>query len=1036
MKRFSVLVILAMVLMIATGAMAEKTLRMSHMGYGTLHGAQADVSKSRVDTLLLMGPRSAGTTYVGNFQDDVAGPDWNDWIHWDYTADTTRAWRISDYNADNLNGHGAGNLAAWCGLDYPSCDAGDPAGGYGNEWSTWLEWSYEVPDTNAVLNTSVDFYINYDLDPIGSGDNEDLIEFIAFYNTTYDSTGFVSVGEFRGTGTNEHASFNHRFYPSSYVANDDDELNNDVVYWIYFSSSPDVSDEDCGYGSVGACQVDDITVTLTGLTTTFDDFEGGDLEATNWTEFIDDNFVGDFANLAQNLGDLDDCRTNSSYQVNFVDTGFYEPDLSPQQGLTYEYGPFGYIVQNQGGLTHDEDYHTHNTIRSPIMPWPDPTYDGCIIEWVGYSHEELSAVSPGIFYTFGIRSTISADPADIELAGFRGDGYVYYGGPGYGNNDWLCSDQMVPGRQFVQIELDCWELGYQWGYDGVDGTPAPYFDNVRFKVFPVEGPTITTRSVDIAQDNFPTIGTIDETDLSQNSIRFDMAQDVDNSDTFNIPGDSVTFDITPVRAGAELARAPRMYVAMDRNPLYDPYRVAILSDAEGEYVEGTNPDGFTWAFDLPDTGFLFPGDVLHYYIQGIDHSPTGDWADATTTIPGDTTGFHDFSGPLTYPSDYVVHGLPSMWDAGGGTYEYPPVLFWNDFEDRGGENEWHYALNNLGLNQGIKYDTYYTHGASSGIGNGLGGRAEPAQIAVYSDMLYTAGTFSSMTLSNGDPTDQGDAGDDIALLTTWLDAGDHDIFLTGDDLINDLTNHGDEQVAFLNDYFGVTLVQTDLRPAIDGQAVPLVQVMATQPVFATVDSWLAYGGCLSYNTFDGVTVNSGAVQLAEFIDPNGQTGQYTYSAATLYVHPTSGSRVITLPYDLMFVYNDPNEGSKAGAGLNARARLLNDVLIYFGVPFTQADATPTPTAPEPFLVKNYPNPFNPTTKIEFNMPKAGHLSLKVYNVRGELVRTLVDGHAEQGPGFVMWDGSNNNGAAQASGVYFYEARAAGEVKVSKMALVK
>ncbi len=70
------------------------------------------------------------------------------------------------------------------------------------------------------------------------------------------------------------------------------------------------------------------------------------------------------------------------------------------------------------------------------------------------------------------------------------------------------------------------------------------------------------------------------------------------------------------------------------------------------------------------------------------------------------------------------------------------------------------------------------------------------------------------------------------------------------------------------------------------------------------------------------------------------------------------------------------------------------------------------------------------------MPKTGHLSLKIYNVRGELVRTLIDESRAAGADHIMWDGSNDQGSNVSSGVYFYEARTAGEVQVSKMALVK
>ena len=89
-----------------------------------------------------------------------------------------------------------------------------------------------------------------------------------------------------------------------------------------------------------------------------------------------------------------------------------------------------------------------------------------------------------------------------------------------------------------------------------------------------------------------------------------------------------------------------------------------------------------------------------------------------------------------------------------------------------------------------------------------------------------------------------------------------------------------------------------------------------------------------------------------------------------------------------------------------------------------------------FTAKAYPNPFNPVTKIDFTMPKPGHLSLKIFNVRGELVRTLINEVRAEGPGHVMWDGTTDQGKRVSSGVYFYEARTAGEVKVNKMTLVK
>jgi flagellar hook assembly protein FlgD len=89
-----------------------------------------------------------------------------------------------------------------------------------------------------------------------------------------------------------------------------------------------------------------------------------------------------------------------------------------------------------------------------------------------------------------------------------------------------------------------------------------------------------------------------------------------------------------------------------------------------------------------------------------------------------------------------------------------------------------------------------------------------------------------------------------------------------------------------------------------------------------------------------------------------------------------------------------------------------------------------------FTVRNYPNPFNPSTKIEYYLPVRDELTIKIYDLRGELVRVLVDELREAGPGFVIWDGSDGRGQAVASGIYFHETRAQGQTRISKMALVK
>jgi hypothetical protein len=82
------------------------------------------------------------------------------------------------------------------------------------------------------------------------------------------------------------------------------------------------------------------------------------------------------------------------------------------------------------------------------------------------------------------------------------------------------------------------------------------------------------------------------------------------------------------------------------------------------------------------------------------------------------------------------------------------------------------------------------------------------------------------------------------------------------------------------------------------------------------------------------------------------------------------------------------------------------------------------------LMQNYPNPFNPTTTIRYDLPKSANVSLKVYNILGQLVATLVDERKEAGHYQVRWN------ANVASGIYFYRLQAEEFVQTKKMILLK
>ena len=88
------------------------------------------------------------------------------------------------------------------------------------------------------------------------------------------------------------------------------------------------------------------------------------------------------------------------------------------------------------------------------------------------------------------------------------------------------------------------------------------------------------------------------------------------------------------------------------------------------------------------------------------------------------------------------------------------------------------------------------------------------------------------------------------------------------------------------------------------------------------------------------------------------------------------------------------------------------------------------------LQQNYPNPFNPTTVISFTVGQASAVSLDVFNVLGQKVKTLFHGDIPAGDYTVEWDGSANDGTQVASGIYFYKLAASDLQEIRKMVLVR
>ena len=88
------------------------------------------------------------------------------------------------------------------------------------------------------------------------------------------------------------------------------------------------------------------------------------------------------------------------------------------------------------------------------------------------------------------------------------------------------------------------------------------------------------------------------------------------------------------------------------------------------------------------------------------------------------------------------------------------------------------------------------------------------------------------------------------------------------------------------------------------------------------------------------------------------------------------------------------------------------------------------------VIHSYPNPFNPSTTIEFILPESGFTTLSIYNISGQKVRKLSAGYTSAGTHSLTWDGRNDSGKTVSSGIYITQLVAGKQVTAGRMILLK
>lgn len=1002
-------------------------------------------------------------------------PSLQGWTTVDLTEQPPR-WHVSTFNASNLDAV-AQNHAMFSGVE-----AGTPgyttAPGYGNNADDWLDWRIQ---TNPTVSTTVDISFDYNLDTEANYD---------FFIVEYDSAGVMrTLASFTGNTRDVDGNWTTPGHYEGTLLYTPLMYNNFEVHLrLRVVSDSGWSDEDGLFPSDGAVQVDNILVRFNGIPVTafgdglatMEDLGGGEYDTEGW-QALPSNFVGDFARVWPQVLAIDPCRSEPTPQVGFVDDG-----SSPNNSLektsgsvssTWTYGvEGGWVVNYEGGLTNGVNAMT-NEVWSPEILWDDPSsglddgiQGGAFLEYQVWQHLPLLN---GIFHVWHVRSF----PDELgNWSSWSDRNFVYYGeNPVYNNVRVDVSDLLVPGIEKVQIALGVNDLSDVFGFPGIDATPSPFFDNVSFWKYDATGPAFTTRNIDLFQDGFSNSGVNDwQGNAALASVRLDAALDINPAGIANVAGDSIVVDVVAVNPGTTLDGPgsnglPVMRWVLDANPAFDAVRIM----PPGAVMMGTSSRGFNlWMgtvegdsartssgvtvqnrffFDGPNDGpgtqpqhsnedaMFFPGDLFRWFLEARDT------AGETSFLPADTTGF--YAGDV-YARTFTVRALPTVVPDGVGGLKQPSILVVNDFGRRGGEAELGSAMIQNGLIEGVDYDTYTVMGPSSLVGNGIGSSgvhgANAAQLMGYDTIIYLSENLSSGLISDGSDVSGNDKSNDVGVLSDWhQQAGDRNAVYFGDNIGSGLVAQGATAQTYLNVVMGVDAVGSDVRDDIGGQTAPYVASTGSlSGSFAS--GFVAYGGCLSINSFDHIQAlnGSGALTTHAFTD-GGPTGGLLSPAASVWyerteqVNTETYKRVdLTFPFGFTYVTDYYN---KIGPGVSARSVLLGEILTALGKPTSPGGVTGGDSAVSRQLLveQNHPNPFNPSTTIRFTAPQRGQVTVKVYNVRGETVATIFEGTVEAGATTaVTWNGRDALGSPVSSGVYLYQVQGMGLRETRKMALIK
>jgi hypothetical protein len=990
-------------------------------------------ASAQAGTTWLYGPHTSGSSFDAGASCSVQG-----WTTLDLTAQDlfpASYWHVDDFTNNPLPGYAAiqGDKSLWCGAR-PNGASTILCGylflpGYGNGWNQ------AICTINCLTIT----------DGADGDTDEDIgVAFKAFFDSEpgYDATsleyedcsnpGWVVLDGGTGTWdglltTDVIADYNVPGVTSAKVR-------------LHFQADGAWSDQDGYWPTDGAVIIDSLTVEGLGP----EDFEGEAHNAqafTGWnrcTPLGYDALVGHagfYLSLVPGLAQAEEDPCGNDFSCVWAainnSTYFYTcgtPAWPAQKAVPY------------GGLAAVGEFqYMNDETWSPNIPIVG-SGSRVVLEFTSYRDQPLDNL---IFYVWHVRDIIAGCPGAWKDLNF-----VYYGG----QKDWIRIGNDVGSlltlsgaASHMQVAIGVVDMCFTWcgtgpgnyGSGDCHGS-APYIDRVQVYRINTVGPQWLVRDIDTFQDSFANDGTLTGT------VRADMANDITTgANPAIVPGDSSTVIVSDPISGIANhqggGKAIYCYVAVW--PLGQPGKSGtdLSGGTRWPWVGSQVISGVTWDCYRFDQSILNGNPVANNFCIDLNDNvfepcDTVCFFYCAESADGDTlygNGYKNYYS-LNWGTDANINNVAANameftclpaggWKRGGD------ILYVDGMDGRGAQVFWDTAFQSLGLID--KIDRFDVRGPSSGVNNRPDGRvfATSQLTNCYRKILWDTGDLS-ITLGDGSGTPE--KTDDYQLVNDFLAnlQNPGGVYLCGNDMSEQLNGYsGLSATNFRSSYLSYTHIKANHHAAVPAPDYGISPAGIHNPAGCFDDDIVIYGGCPLIDDFDVLQATAPTATSEMTYGASDGSNDAVISQVTN--NGTTNVGVVFSGFAFEYIRDDADTD-----GIMDRAKHLYDIIVWLGN--TPQQPTGTGPALKNELSQNYPNPFNPQTTIAFSIKDRGAVSVKVYNVAGQLVRTLANENRAAGTYTLVWDGRNDGGSQVASGVYFYKLVTNNFSQTKKMVLLK